>query len=93
MKITPDEKLLWQELAHNHKTTLSNLIRNKLNNTKLKRQPQKVDPNLIREINRIGNNLNQIARKINTDNKLDILMELTTIERLLKNIVDDYKTH
>ncbi len=60
----------------------------------------KVDPALLRQIARIGNNLNQIARAVNrqvkgkkTINLLMVLSELISIENALKEIEnsDDYK--
>lgn len=50
--------------------------------------PSKVDPELLRQLASIGNNLNQIARKINTDawgpaDRVAILAGMTSIEREL----------
>jgi hypothetical protein len=50
--------------------------------------PVKVDPELLRQLASIGNNLNQIARKINTDawgpaDRVAILAGMTSIEREL----------
>jgi uncharacterized protein (UPF0210 family) len=56
--------------------------------------PRKVikhDPALVREIAKIGNNVNQIARWCNvekTTNGLDILALLAAIERDLREVVD-----
>ncbi len=45
-----------------------------------------IEKNLIKELNAIGNNLNQIARAVNSrDDKVQILTELVEIERALKD--------
>ena len=44
----------------------------------------KLDDLLIKEINRIGNNLNQIARAVNQKDKIAILTELVEIEKQLR---------
>ena len=50
----------------------------------------KIDPDLLRALSAIGNNLNQIARAINTKKKeplsLDYLVDLGSIYDLLNNI-------
>jgi hypothetical protein len=50
--------------------------------------PSKVDPELLRQLAGIGNNLNQIGRKVNTDawgpsDRVAILAAMTGIEREL----------
>jgi vacuolar-type H+-ATPase subunit I/STV1 len=45
------------------------------------------DPNLLYEINKIGNNLNQIARKINQGESLDLFILLTNIEQKLNELI------
>lgn len=51
------------------------------------------DPNLVRELGRIGSNLNQIAKYANIQNKLDaeILQGINRIELLIKNAIDANK--
>lgn len=68
--------------------SFSDFAREILLNGKVKvSRVQKVDPDLIYHLNRIGNNLNQIARAVNSqDNKVQILTELIEIERDLKNV-------
>jgi hypothetical protein len=46
-----------------------------------------VDPNLLYEINKIGNNLNQIARRINRGESLDLFILLTNIEQKLNELI------
>ena len=45
-----------------------------------------IEKELLYELNKIGNNLNQIARSVNTDNKVQILSKLVQIESLLKDL-------
>jgi hypothetical protein len=54
-------------------------------------RPPKVDPNLIRQISWIGNNMNQIARVTNSlssVNSLSIIAELSNIESKLDQILE-----
>ena len=44
----------------------------------------KLDQDLIYEVNKIGNNLNQIARAVNGKDKVSVLTELIEIEKQLK---------
>ena len=46
---------------------------------------------LIYEINRIGNNINQIAKKVNFTKKMDreVLDELAEIKNTLNKVIDD----
>ena len=60
-----------------------------------KREPQqkrvhkKIDPELLYHLNKIGNNLNQIAKHANEGKSLDFqtLAALTNIERTLKEVL------
>ena len=48
----------------------------------------KTDDKLILEINRIGNNLNQIARAVNKQERINVLSELVNIEESIKELVN-----
>ena len=48
----------------------------------------KIDDKLILEINRIGNNLNQIARAVNKQERINVLSELVKIEQSIKELVN-----
>ena len=48
----------------------------------------KTDDRLILEINRIGNNLNQIARAVNKQERINVLSELVKIEQSIKELVN-----
>lgn len=43
-----------------------------------------IEKELIYELNKIGNNLNQIARAVNKNEKISVLTELVEIEKALK---------
>lgn len=49
------------------------------------------DPQLLYHLNKIGNNLNQIAKHVNEGNtfNIQILSELTQIENNLKGFLND----
>ena len=46
------------------------------------------DDKLILEIIRIGNNLNQIARAVNKQERINVLSELVKIEQSIKELVN-----
>lgn len=72
LRLTANEKAVWQALAAAEKMTLADFIRNKVGCVTVGRQPKKrrlarrVDPVLIASIARIGSNLNQLARWANS---------------------------
>ncbi|MDF5285884.1 MobC family plasmid mobilization relaxosome protein, partial [Vibrio parahaemolyticus] len=56
----------------------------------------KVDPMLLRQLSGLGNNLNQIARVVNTQNYdvvnvIQVLAQLSAIERQLGQIMAQYE--
>lgn len=95
MKVTQSEKTEWQTLAKSHHLNLSELVRQKLNDTKPKKaqRVKTVDPELLRAINSIGNNLNQISRRINEGQKFDAVLELQSIEAKLESVLNAHKIH
>jgi hypothetical protein len=101
MKVTPDEKAAWQKLAKQHGVTLSELIRWRLSDTPKppaprtvkRRPPPPVDPQLIRQIAAIGNNINQIARRCNSGDSFKVITELKSIEQQLEAILNAHKIH
>lgn len=48
----------------------------------------KIDDLLLKEINKIGNNLNQIARAVNKQERINVLSELVKIEQSIKELVN-----
>ena len=67
LRVTPEEKTHWQAIAASRGVSLSELIRVTLSGQRLRsrRSAPRVDPDLVRELARIGNNLNQLARAAN----------------------------
>ena len=80
--------------------TLSKLIKNFLDGQELPKQNKikpkpvpKVDPKLIFQISAIGNNMNQISRKVNENQKFDVILELVSIEAQLERLLSAYKIY
>jgi len=97
-----EQHQLLKQKADENNVTIAQYIRKKLelelkkNDTrKIYKKHEKVtykkaDPNLIYQLNKIGNNLNQIAKKINSKkniNNIDILQTLANIEKDLEKIL------
>ena len=99
MKTTDEEKAKWQKLAGDRGMTLAELIRTRLDDLptpRKKRQPKpiiEVDPALLFEVNAIGNNINQIARRLNQGEKFDVLPTLMAMEAHLTELVNAHKVH
>ena len=96
IKVSPDELATWHNLAKDHGITLSKLIRQRLDNTQPANHPipkshflpPSVDEKLIFQVAAIGNNLNQIARRCNSGEKVAVLQELVAIEQSLAELVE-----
>ena len=105
IRMTEAEKTQLKEVARRERTTLARLIREAVlqeakdrhkNVTYKQVIVHAADPALVREVARIGNNINQIARTLNTLNKngaptrsavLESLITLKTISDHLKDLV------
>lgn len=97
IKVSGSERESWNSLAEANRSTLADLIRQQLGAAALvhrdpvkKRRIKRVDPALIRELAKIGNNLNQIARWANTHkaeaDAFAVLRALLSVERQLAEI-------
>lgn len=101
IRLTPTEKRLLETRAKERNTTFARLIRDAVLNNPETSEPRTTprrqiivhtaDPALVREISRIGNNLNQIARRLNTLNKQGALTTSAVIAGIttLKAIADE----
>ncbi len=89
IRFTQNEYNELKEKATQFDMTLSDYIRTTLLSKREKVRPSKCDKRLLYEINRIGNNLNQIAKHCNTIGTIDkfALKELVDIEKKLNEIL------
>jgi hypothetical protein len=53
----------------------------------VKRRYSTVDPDLLRAINAIGSNLNQISTRVNMEQKFDVVTQLRAIELDLERLL------
>lgn len=91
LRATEEERGRWQGIAENSGVTLSELMRSSLDGSRLRKRrgPPKVAPELLRELARIGNNLNQLAHAANRRQPLEsaaLLIRLIEIDRELSAI-------
>jgi len=89
IRLTDDEYLLLKQQSNNLDITLSEYIRKKILGNR-ERITNKCTKELLYEINRIGNNLNQIARHCNINKSVDklVLKELVDIEKKLNELME-----
>ena len=94
VRTTPADKARWQALAESRGVSLSKLLRAALDGQRprqpsrahLRRTPPPVEPALLRELARLGNNLNQLARAANRQGPVPaaaLLVRLIEIDREL----------
>ena len=90
IRLTDVEHKHFTKQANELGINLSEFIRLKLNNIN-KIKTSKCDKNLVYEINRIGLNLNQIAKYTNSKKVLDklVMEELIKIEKQLNDVLKD----
>lgn len=86
IRFSEDEYSKIQELMSEHKLTFAEFARASILKKKIRTNLTK---DLLFEINRVGNNLNQIAKKVNsgTDRK-NLLIELIAIKNQMQEIKD-----
>jgi hypothetical protein len=85
LRLTEKENLQLEENLQKHNLKFSEFARAKILNQKIK---SKITDDLIYEVSKIGNNLNQIAKYVNTEKALDfrVLEKLIEIEKHLENL-------
>lgn len=99
IRLDPDMYKKWKSKAKFLGITLSDMVRQAVDKgeivgrRKCGRRYAPVDPLLIRQLASMGNNLNQIARKLNmgTDPDTDMLESVRGIEKGLKEILAKHK--
>jgi len=93
MKMTADEKMRYSEIAKSYNMKLSQFFRSLIEKKEIANQKiiyKKTDPKVLRMLAGIGNNLNQIAKKINSNpnlttiEKVEFLRQLRGIEKRLE---------
>ena len=91
IRLTDNEKNHLQRQAANAGLKMAPFIRKLIMGVNISPRPPSNIVNLIREVNRIGNNINQIAKKVNSENCInqaqldEILHLLGEIYREVKN--------
>lgn len=91
IRCSAEEKAAWQAKAEAAGMSLSELVRHSLDKSRLPdRQRQKDLASLVREVAKIGNNLNQIARFANTYKETadtaQIVAHLAAIEQEIERV-------
>ena len=70
VRAASEQRARWQAVASAKGVSLSELVRQGLDGLRARprrHQPRAVDPELVRELARVGNNLNQLARWANRE--------------------------
>lgn len=92
IRTTRSQRDLWFAKAAEKGVSFSDFARHAMDGVKTRRRPQlrRVDPTLLRQLARLGNNLNQLARWANRDqtfaDRAEILVQLMHIERELSQL-------
>lgn len=81
LRFSEDEFAMIQQKLDLANITFSDFARSAILKKKIKLP---IEKELIYELNKIGNNLNQIARAVNKNEKISVLTELVEIEKALK---------
>lgn len=97
VRTTPEQRKAWYAKARTKGVTFSDFARQALDGVVVRRRrgPRPVDPDLLRHLALLGNNLNQLARWANRDqryaDRLAILSQLVGIERELSELRQSYE--
>ncbi len=95
IRFSDDERAFLEKEAREKNITLSDVIRLKLFSYRKKelenQECEKLYQYILYNINRIGNNINQIARHVNASREIDIkvLEELSNVEDRLTEILKE----
>lgn len=103
VKVTNAERLAWQRQAESAGVTVADLIRGRMDTQLVGRPPSlrrqrrraTAPAELVAQVARAGNNLNQIARRINAGqwgpgDRVAIMSALSTIERALCRMLETW---
>lgn len=83
LRFSENEFVMIQQKLDLANITFSDFARSAILKKKIKLP---IEKDLIYELNKIGNNLNQIARAVNKNEKISVLTELVEIEKALKDL-------
>jgi len=90
IKVRLTEEEYEQLLQRKTKPRLAEWIRETCLDQKPKKEVATVDPLLLYELNKIGVNLNQIAKKIqHSENNIEWLVEIIHIEQQLTSLLEN----
>jgi hypothetical protein len=100
VKASEAERAAWQEMANNAELTLSDLVRSKMGESdqvgrspkRRKRLTKKADPELLHQLAKIGNNINQLAKWANqyksSAEAVAIISHLSAIDLELNKVLE-----
>jgi hypothetical protein len=83
IRFSSEEYSKIEELMSEHNLTFAEFARGAILKKKIKLP---IERELLYQLNKIGNNLNQIAKRINQKEKFSVLTELVQIEKSLKDL-------
>jgi hypothetical protein len=88
IRLNQSEFAMIQLKLENSNITFSDYAREIIVNGKVKITQSSINQDLLYELNRIGNNLNQISKYVNQEKSLDIqvLQTLVSIEKEIKKL-------
>lgn len=103
LRVSADERERWQSVAERDGVTVADLIRRRLDGdsasavgrapaSQRRRDRPTAPPELVSGIARLGNNLNQVGRWVNTHKSaaeaVEVLAALSAIDQQLSDLVD-----
>ena len=99
IRVTEEQRTRWHAAAAAKGASLSDLVRESLDGVRVRprrNQPRRVDPELLRELARIGNNLNQLARWANREKRgadaMAVVARLIELDRELAQLRRAHET-
>lgn len=88
IRFSDDEYSKIEKMMNEHNLTFAEFARSAILRKKIKTNLSK---DMIFQVNKVGNNLNQIAKKVNQDSgRKNLLLKLIEIQNQLKKISDVY---
>jgi len=98
MKLPQSKLERYKHFAKSYDLPLSHIIQKLLDDEPLPKRIRqkstlKADPELIRQIAAIGNNLNQISRRVNQGDKFDVTVHLLSIEYQLERLLHAHQIY